>query len=66
MKKEKFKKGQIVFSQGWWKCKIVEDFGASVSYIPLEGMPDSDKGETFIASKDLFLTKKIHQKRLIQ
>lgn len=52
------KKGQIVYSQGEWKCKVVADYGETMSYIPLEGVPGDQKGHTFTAVKSLFSIKK--------
>jgi len=52
------KKGQIIYSQGEWKCKFLEDYGETISYLPLEGVPENEKGEIFTASKSLFSIKK--------
>lgn len=59
-KNKRLKKGQIIYSQGEWKCKVVEDLGfPSIRYIPLEGYgPECDKGKEFSASRDLFSIKK--------
>lgn len=49
-----FRPGQIVYSQGWWACRVVEDHGETVSYVPLEGYAPDQKGQTFTADKALF------------
>lgn len=54
----KFKKNQIVYCQGEWKCKVVKDFGKGISYIALEGFEDGYKGTELHASKFLFTTKR--------
>jgi hypothetical protein len=56
--KKKFKKGQIVYSQGIWKCKVVDDYDVSIAYIPLEGYAPHQKGQTAIANKNLFTIKR--------
>lgn len=52
------KPGQIVYGQGRWKCRVVEDFGESIAYVALEGAPSSYRGETLHAAKDLFATSR--------
>ena len=55
-----FKKGQIVYSQGIWKCEVVEDRAGSISYIPLEGYgSEYNRGRIFDASKFLFTRNKL-------
>ena len=49
---EKLKPGSIVYIQAQWKCRVVEDNGKSITYIPLEGY--SEKGRELTAARDLF------------
>ena len=53
-----YKKGQIVYCQGIWKCRVVRDYGSSIDYIPLEGYAPDQKGQTFAAEKSLFNPRK--------
>lgn len=50
----KYTKGQIVFFQGRWRCRVIADNGASVAYVALEGVPPGYADETLNAAKDLF------------
>ena len=58
MNRERFKKGQIIYSQGCWKCKCIFDDGYSVSYIALEGYESSYKGTLLSATRRLFSPKR--------
>ena len=53
------KKGQIVYFQGVWKCKVIEDYGGIIFYIPLEGYAPCQKGQQFTANKDFFKEKQL-------
>ena len=54
-----FKKNQIVYCQGRWKCKVIRDWGnGTISYRALEGFESSYKGQTLSASKSLFKATK--------
>jgi len=53
---EKYKRGQTVYCQGIWKCKVVKDYGISIDYIPLEG----DNKKIHSALKNIF--KKLKDK----
>ena len=61
MKKENlFKKNQIVYLQGRWKCKVREDSGKGyITYRALEGFEPSYRGETLSAEKSLFSSTQI-------
>ena len=54
MKKIKWHKGEIVYSQGIWKCRVVKDYGKSIDYIALEGYHPSYNGKVLSATKSLF------------
>ncbi len=52
---ERFKPGQIVYCQGIWKCRVVEDRGDVIDYLPLQGFVHPEqKGRMFTAAARLF------------
>lgn len=52
----RFSPEQIVYLQGYWRCRVLQDFGESIQYIALEGAPRSYDGHPLIAAADLFET----------
>jgi len=46
--------GQIVYCQGQWACRVVEDLGDRVCYVALQGHSSTYRGEHLTAMKDLF------------
>lgn len=59
----RWKKGQILYGQGVWKVRVVEDDGVSLSYAALEGYSPSYDGKTLTASRDLFVDRRLTAKQ---
>ena len=54
----KYKKGKILYGQGFWKVRVVSDNGDSITYVALEGYENSYNGEHLTADKSMFKTKR--------
>jgi hypothetical protein len=55
---KKWRKGKIVYIQGEYKARVVDDDGVTVSVVPLEGINPEYKGQEFTYTKDLLKTKR--------
>ena len=48
-----FKKDDIGYLQGIWKCKIVSDNGRTIHYILLEGVEREHEGQVFFIDSSM-------------
>lgn len=52
--KERWKPGKIVYCQGRWRCRVVEDDGVRLAYVALEGAGSGYTEQTLNADRTLF------------